>query len=157
MALQQIWDSYGTPFVLLGGKNERDDGVYIERGMPDGSVLSLSGRTTLRETAAIIKNADCYLGNVTGMMHMAAALQIPLITIFREAKIRAAAPPGIFSESTRFAPWQVKAVVLQPERAAGECMHTVVYGGCRENTAHCIAQVTPAEIVAAYERLRGRL
>ena len=157
VALQQIWDAYGTPFVLLGGKNERDDGVYIERGMPDGSVLSLSGRTTLRETAAIIKNADCYLGNVTGMMHMAAALQTPLITIFREAKIRAAAPPGIFSESTRFAPWQAKAVVLQPERAAGECMHTVVYGGCKENAAHCIAQVTPAEIVAAYERLRGRL
>ena len=157
VALQKIRDAYGTRFVLLGGKSEEDDGAYIEKAMPDGSVLSLTGCTTLRETAAIIKNADCYLGNVTGMMHMAAALQTPLITIFREAKIRAAAPPGIFSESTRFAPWQAKAVVLQPKRAAGECMHTVVYGGCKENTAHCIAQVTPAEIVAAYERLRGRL
>ena len=157
VAMQQIRDAYGTQFVLLGGKSEADDGKYIEKTMPDGSVLSLAGRTTLRETAAIIKSADCYLGNVTGMMHMAAALQTPLITIFREAKMRAAAPLGIFSESTRFAPWQADAVVLQPERAAEECMQTVVYGGCRENKAHCIAQITPAEIVAAYMRLRERL
>ena len=157
VAMQQIRETDGAQFVLLGGKSEADDGNYIEKAMPDGGVLSLAGRTTLRETAAIIKSADCYLGNVTGMMHMAAALQTPLITIFREAKMRAAAPPGIFSESTRFAPWQADAVVLQPERAAGACMQTVVYGGCRENKAHCIAQITPAEIVAAYMRLRERL
>ena len=158
VALQKIWEAYGTPFVLLGGKSEAADGNCIETAMPDGSVLSLAGRTTLRETAAIIRSAVCYMGNDTGMMHMAAALQVPLIAIFREAKIRAAESPGIFSEITRFAPWQVKAVViLQPERAAGACMHTVVYGGCKENKAHCIAQITPAEIVEAYRRLRGKV
>ncbi len=158
VALQQIWEAYGTPLVLLGGMREADDGAYIENIMPDGSVLSLAGRASLRETAAIIKSADCYLGNDTGMMHMAAALQTPLIAIFREAKIRAAESPGIFSEITRFAPWQADAVViLQPERAAGECMRTVVYGGCKENKAHCIAQITPAEIVEAYRQLRGKL
>ena len=90
-------------------------------------------------------------------MHMAAAFDTPLITLYREAKNRAPASAGLFSESTRFAPWQARAVVLQPVTAKGDCLHTVVYGGCKENYAHCIAQITPQEIVAAFDYMAENL
>ena len=156
-AMTQIYEKYRMPFVICGGRSEAADGAYIQQRMPQGSVLNLAGKTTLRETAALIKGAYCYLGNVTGAMHMAAALDTPLVTLYREAKNRAVAPAGLYSESTRFAPWQAKAVVLQPEIAKDDCLHTVVYGGCKENYAHCIAQITPQEIVAAFDYMAENL
>lgn len=156
-AMTQIYEKYRMPFIICGGRSEAADGAYIQQRMPQGSVLNLAGKTTLRETAALIKGAYCYLGNVTGAMHMAAALDTPLVTLYREAKNRAVAPAGLYSESTRFAPWQAKAVVLQPEIAKDDCLHTVVYGGCKENYAHCIAQITPQEIVAAFDYMAENL
>ena len=156
-AMTQIYEKYRMPFIICGGRSEAADGAYIQQRMPQGSVLNLAGKTTLRETAALIKGAYCYLGNVTGAMHMAAALDTPLVTLYREAKNRAVAPAGLYSESTRFAPWQAKAVVLQPEIAKDDCLHTVVYGGCKENYAHCIAQITPQEIVAAFNYMAENL
>ena len=156
-AMTQIYEKYRMPFVICGGRSEAADGAYIQQRMPQGSVLNLAGKTTLRETAALIKGAYCYLGNVTGAMHMAAALDTPLVTLYREAKNRAVAPAGLYSESTRFAPWQAKAVVLQPEIAKDDCLHTVVYGGCKKNYAHCIAQITPQEIVAAFNYMAENL
>ncbi len=151
MAMTAIYQKYRIPFVICGGGSEAADGTYLTEKMPSGSVVNIVGRTNLRETAALIDDAYCYLGNVTGAMHMAAALKTPLITLYREAKERADAPAGVFSESTRFAPWQAKALVLQPDRAKDECLHTVTYGGCKEEYAHCIAQITPQEIVAAFD------
>ena len=156
-AMTQIYDKYKLPFVICGGKSEASDGAYIQQRMPQGSILNLAGKTTLRETAALIKRAYCYLGNDTGAMHMAAALGTPLIVLYREANNRAAAPAGVFSESTRFAPWLAKAVVLQPAKAKGDCLHTVVYGGCKEDYAHCIAQITPREIVEAFDYMTANL
>ena len=150
LAMREIYARYQLPFVICGGLGEKKDGEWLAAQMPAGSLLNLAGKTSLRETAALIAGAYCYLGNVTGMMHMAAAAHTPLITLFREAQVRAEAPAGVFSESTRFAPWQARAVVLQPDRAQGDCLHTVTYGGCKEEYPHCIAQIAPQEIVQAF-------
>lgn len=151
-AMAQIYRKYHLPFVICGGGDEAEDGAYLASRMESGSVFNLAGRTNLRETAALIDDAYCYLGNVTGAMHMAAALHTPLITLFREAQERAAAPIGVFSESTRFAPWQAKvAIVLQPDKAQGDCLHTPIYGGCKEDFAHCIASITPEKIMTAFD------
>lgn len=150
IAIREIYDRYRLPFVICGGRGERDDGDALAAQMPQGTVINLAGKASLRETAALIAEAYCYLGNVTGAMHMAAAVHTPIITLFREAQVRAEAPAGVFSESTRFAPWQAQAVILQPDKAQGECLHTVVYGGCKEEYAHCIARIAPQEIVQAF-------
>lgn len=150
LAMREIYDRYQLPFVICGGPGEKEDGDFLTAQMPAGSLFNLAGKTSLRETTALIAGAYCYMGNVTGAMHMAAAVHTPLITLFREAQVRAEAPAGVFSESTRFAPWQAKAVILQPDKAQGDCLHTVVYGGCKEDYPHCIAQITPQEIVQAF-------
>ena len=156
-AITKIYEKYRLPFIICGGKSEADDGAYIQQRMPKGSVLNFAGKTTLRETAALIKRAYCYLGNDTGAMHMAAAFGTPLIALYREAKNRALAPAGLFSETTRFAPWQARAVVLQPAKAKGECLNSIIYGGCKERYAHCIAQIAPKEIVAAFDYMAENL
>ncbi len=150
VALTDIYAQYHIPFAVCGGKAEEEDGKYLQQNLPGGCIINMTG-ISLRETAAVIKNSRLYLGNVTGLMHMAAAAGRPVITLFREAKERPQAPAGIFSESTRFAPWQAEAIVLQPAKTVGKCGDSVIYGGCHAEEAHCIAAISPQEIVKAFQ------
>ena len=141
-------------FVIVGGKSEINDANFIEQNLPPGRVLNLAGKTNLRETMALVKQVDFYLGNVTGVMHMAAAAQIPCLMIYREApEIDIILLRG--SEFERFAPWQTKAIVLRPARRLGDCANLPpVYGGCRHREPHCITQITPQQIVDGFEKLQ---
>lgn len=151
-----LYNRYGFPFVICGGEDERQDGEVLSAQFNNEVVINLAGRTTLRGTGAIIACSMCYLGNVTGMMHMAAALAVPLVCLFREAKMRAAAPEGVFSEYIRFAPWHSPSIALRPEQAVDECAKTPIYGGCVcRDRAHCLATIDPHDIVKAVTNILG--
>lgn len=53
----------------------------ITQGMGE-RVVNLAGKTTLRELLALIEACDAFLSNDSGPMHIAAALQVPLIALF---------------------------------------------------------------------------
>ena len=140
-------------FIVIGGKAEAEDAEKFQNSLPYDCVLNLVEKTTLRETMAVIAQADMFIGNDTGVMHMAAAAKVPIIAVYRQPKDKDHVVPGVFSEFERFAPWQALAVVLRPEHTLGDCKNAMVYGGCKEPNAHCINQVKPEEVVEAFEKL----
>ena len=141
-------------FVIIGGKSEADDANFIEQNLPQGKVLNLAGKTTLRETEAVIAQMDYYIGNDSGVMHMAAAAKVPVLTIYREAVDRENVAPSAFSEYLNFPPWQTKSVVLRPEHPLGDCATLPpCYGHCHHKEAHCITQITPQQIIDDFEKL----
>lgn len=48
----------------------------------DNKAISLAGKTTLRELIALTSACQCFLTNDSGPMHIAAALNTPLVAIF---------------------------------------------------------------------------
>lgn len=143
-------------FVIVGGQAELDDANFIEKNLPSGKVLNLVGKTTLRETEAIISQTDFYLGNDSGVMHMAAAEKIPCLVLYREAADREDFLPGVLSEFARFPPWQTKSVILRPDRQLEECAKKPpIHGWCHANEPHCITQIKPQEIIEGFEILEG--
>ena len=142
-------------FVIVGGETEKEDGEYLDANLPAGVAINLAGKTTLRESFAIVSLASLYLGNVTGMMHAAAAAETPIIALYREAEDRESMAAGIFGEYARFSPWKVRAEIIRPKHALGECVNALIHGGCKEKFPHCIAQITPEEIVDAFGRISG--
>ena len=140
-----------TRFVILGGKDESRDGEWLAKHLPAGTAINFAGITSLRESAAVLSMARMYIGNITGLMHMAAAVGIPLIALYREAVDCTPRIPGIFSELTRFAPWDANAIILQPEHAIGDCAKALLYGGCAAPKAHCIKGIRPEDIVRAFD------
>ena len=157
-AVKLIAKRYGKDirFVILGGQSEAADGEYLARNLPEDAVINLVKKTTLCESLAIISLASLYLGNDTGLMHAAAAVGTPIVALYREAVDKENVAPGLVSEYARFAPWKARAIVLRPKHALGECANKMlVYGGCDEPFPHCITQITPAEIAAAFEKIAG--
>ena len=141
-------------FIIVGGREEFDDAKFIEQNLPVGKVLNLVGKITLRQCEALTSQADFYIGNDTGNMHMAAAAQVPVLIINREAQDRENILPALFSPFSRFAPWQTKKVILRPAHPLDDCATLPpVYGHCHHREPHCITQITPQEIIAGFETL----
>lgn len=76
--------SLTTPLVLVGGKEER---------LPEPLGIDLTGRTNLAELAAVIARAELAIGNDTGPMHLAAALDVPSVVLFSGASDPALTAP----------------------------------------------------------------
>ncbi len=145
-------------FVVLGAASEREDAAYLAAHLPSDRLLNLTEQTTLRESAAVATETVLYLGNDTGLMHMAAAAGKPIIMPHIEALDRVMKCPGLYSAFARFSPWRTPSIILRPEHALGECGRHLYYGGCREKkVAHCITQIEPAAIVQAFDAMLRKI
>jgi len=69
------------PIVLIGGKEDADLGIEIEK-MDAERVFNAAGKMSLNESAALLKRATAVITHDTGMMHIAAAFQKKIISIW---------------------------------------------------------------------------
>ena len=150
VAFKQIINK-GASLVIFGGQSELDDAKFLEDNLPEEFVKNLvSENINWRVTMAAISQSDLYLGNDTGTQHVAAALEKPVIVLSRVARDIKDFFKSL-NESERYRPWGTDAIVLQPEHQLEECRANPVYQGCTADKAHCIAQIEPDEIVAAFD------
>jgi len=69
------------PVILLGGKDEFDEGEKI-LSESKGNVLNYAGKITLSQSASLVRNAKVVLSNDTGLMHIAAAFRKKILSIW---------------------------------------------------------------------------
>lgn len=67
--------------ILLGGQADIQASEAIEKS-DSNKIINFCGKTNIMKSAFIIKKAKCVITNDTGMMHIAAALQRPIISIW---------------------------------------------------------------------------
>lgn len=72
---------YPNKVVLIGGKTDVERGKQIV-AMSQGNVLNACGQLSLRQSALALWHSDFVIANDTGMMHIAAALRKPLVSIW---------------------------------------------------------------------------
>jgi ADP-heptose:LPS heptosyltransferase len=70
----------------------------MRQTMPHVPVVDLTGETTLRETMGVLTHLSLFVGNDTGVNHIAASLGVPTVSLFgptRADKWGHAGPTGI--------------------------------------------------------------
>ncbi len=77
----EICQQITQPIVLLGGKAEVADGELIAE-QAGGHVTNLCGKLSLQESAEVIRGATLVITHDTGMMHIAAAFQQKILSIW---------------------------------------------------------------------------
>lgn len=70
-----------VPAVVLAGAGDAPLAAAVEAAS-GGFARSLAGETSLKEMAAILRDARFLLSTDTGPMHMAAALDVPVFAVF---------------------------------------------------------------------------
>ncbi len=131
-----LQDFDGFRFVILGDKDAEGYAGEICSGLPE-RCWNLAGRTTIRQTAAIIRRCCLYLGPDSAGAHIACAVGVPGVVILGG---------GHFG---RFMPYSPLTSVV--------CLPLECYGcnwGCRYEKPHCVKDVA-VEVVA--EALRQSL
>jgi heptosyltransferase-2 len=71
----------GAGIVLLGGPGEEEAARAMRRAMR-GPAVDLTGVTSLRETMGVLSHLALFVGNDTGVNHIAAAMGVPTVALF---------------------------------------------------------------------------
>jgi heptosyltransferase-2 len=74
-------ERWNAKVLLFGSSGERDIGLSISQRMHHAPI-NLCGLTTLGQAMALIKRCNLFLTNDSGLMHIAAAFDVPLVAIF---------------------------------------------------------------------------
>ena len=130
-----VWavQKFDARIVVLGGSVETALGKKLVPGAREDSINDLTGRTTLRQAAAVLARSALFIGNDTGLKHIAAAMGVRVVEISRFPKNGA---PMHRQSPFRFRAWGVESIVLQPEQAPPPCGDN-----CMARKAHCILGV----------------
>lgn len=79
----ELIDKIPFNIVLIGGKSEQNDGVWIEKNLTNSKrLLNLCGKLSINQSAAIIKKSEWVITHDTGMMHIACAYQKKMIVLW---------------------------------------------------------------------------
>jgi lipopolysaccharide heptosyltransferase II len=129
-------------FAILGGGDDQSLGESISRAAPE-RCLNLAGQTSLPEMIEWLRRCDLLVTNDTGPAHAAAALGIPVISLFGPTEPRRTGPYG-----------QLQRVIQHPLPCAPCLKSRCVW----PQPGECLTAITPAAVATRVraELLRGR-
>lgn len=91
----------GAPIVLLGGPGEEAMAAEVARGLAGAEVINAVGKLDLLATAALVARARLYIGNDSGLMHIAAATGVRTLGLFGPSPENIYGPWGDKTQSIR--------------------------------------------------------
>lgn len=80
--------------VILASAEQRDRVQLLAQALPESRVFNLSGQTDLPTAYALLERAQLFVGNDSGLLHMAAAAKIPCVGIYGPSNDKIYAPQG---------------------------------------------------------------
>lgn len=78
----EILDGIKQPVVLLGGKMDQDKAKEIIKGLPNSKIIDTCGKYSISQSASIVKGASVLITHDTGLMHIASAFDVPIVSIW---------------------------------------------------------------------------
>ncbi len=80
--LTEIIDKINLPILLVGGPDDQNTGNSLINQFPDKKIFNACGQHTLGQSADLVRKSAVLLTNDTGMMHIAACFQIPIVSVW---------------------------------------------------------------------------
>ena len=95
----ELQERFGLQAVILGAKGDIPGFEPFRQLFPKGS-CDLVGKCSIRTTQAVLRRSTFFLGNDSGVMHLAAAAGLPLLALYGP------------TSPARFGPWGEKTAVI---------------------------------------------
>lgn len=140
-------------FVVLGGPDDKEVSEELAEAIGDHAI-SAAGKCSFRESSALMEKLGGYIGNDTGLMHIAAAAKLPILQV---NCFPANLPMTPVSIPVRFAPYKVPSVTVFPAEALDGCDDLLAYGCKHINETHCIASIKVETVLQGYSMLKHRI
>jgi len=118
--------------ILIGGPKDKTLGQVIKLAVP--GVINLIGTTDLCQSTVLIKNMDLLVTNDSAPLHLASALQTPVVALF-----------GPTVKDFGFTPYQIPHQVMERSLSCRPCSRHGSYK-CPIGTHECLKEI-PAQQV----------
>jgi len=127
----RLTEQYHVHCVFVG--EEKDMALFEKiKGLCRNSLIDLVGKAPLPVIPALLEKYSLFITNDSGLMHVAAAMDTPLVAIFGPTDWR------------RTAPWSRRATLIRKSQDHEPCMKP----NCSRNFA-CMAEITPEDVLSA--------
>jgi heptosyltransferase-2 len=134
----------GLPVVLLGSSAERSVNARAAALAAKALALDLAGETSLPEALGVLAQARLFLGNDSGLAHLAVAAGTPAVVVFGSTDPDATRP----WDGPRRDGRPVRLALVRRRTLCAPCRFEV----CPIDHA-CMSGVSPADVLAAVERV----
>jgi ADP-heptose:LPS heptosyltransferase len=135
---QRLVTDTGATIVLTGSAADRPLVDLVTKRLPRGRIIDVAGRIDLLTLAGVLEQLDLLITGDTGPMHLAAAVDTPVVAVFGPSDPARYGPRGRYDRVVRVdlpcAP--CNRIRLPPERCVG-------------HIPDCLALVTTDRVVAA--------
>lgn len=141
--IAKLHSAYRARILVFGGPDELDLSHAIARKAqtPALAVTDL----TLGQTTALIQKCRLFVGNDSGLMHLAVAMDTPCIGIFGP------------SDPTRVAPYGLGSRVVRKELSCSPCAHALHNLGspfkCIHGRQICLQELSVSEVLTGIRQI----
>jgi heptosyltransferase-2 len=136
-----LQEKYGVRVIVLGGKRDIPLSDYFTENInPDP--VTVVGKTSLRETMAILSRCSLLLCNDSGIMHLGAALNLPLIALFGP------------QSPVKFGPWGENCEIIYKNFPCSPCKQKF-FEECEPSERmkpHCMEHITVGDVIDIVEK-----
>jgi heptosyltransferase-2 len=135
---------YDTRILIFGGKRDTTHIEYLKEKISPEPVMVV-GTTTLRESMAILGRCSLLVCNDSGIMHLATAMQIPLVAMFGP------------QSPAKFGPWGEKCRVIYKSFPCSPCKQKF-FRECKPSdrmSPACVEAIHVAEVMEEIEKFGG--
>lgn len=133
---------YRAQIVLVGAPADGADAVQAQM---TGPARNTAGQTTLPQLAALLAQCDLFLGADSGVMHVAASVDLPVVALFGP------------SNHLAWGPWtpENRSAVVRLGLRCSPCSYVTHSVGQRNGCWHrsCLADLQPEQVLAAVAEL----
>ena len=119
--------------LVLGGEYDLDFAHEVLDGL-ECPVVNLVGKLTLRQMAALLKHCQVFVGCDSGASHVAAAVGVPVVSLFSAA-----------NEVEVWKPWGDNVKVLTRHPTCSPCRSHLC---TRTDGYFCMAEIKPEDVIA---------
>jgi lipopolysaccharide heptosyltransferase II len=141
--IKLILKSQEIKIILFGGPGDLDvsqkiTSALVEEKINTKNLLDIIGKTSLTETAALMRKCALIISPDSGPLHIAAASGAKVIALFGPTPAKRFAPKDAF--------------IFQKENPVQNCPCYDIYGNYKKcTTADCMLKITPEDV---YKKIR---
>lgn len=127
--LRFFQENFGFRIIELGAKDCQ----------PLGLDMNLINQTSIKQAAAILKNCDLFLGVDSGLLHVAAAVNTPIVAVFG------------CTDPDKVLPFETISLGIQSQGKCTGCRHWPpfprTFTRCSKERIFCLEEISRAEVI----------
>jgi heptosyltransferase II len=134
--INRLIEEFSFKVILIGDKHDIPVNEYVSSRVKH-PVLDLTAKTTLAQTACLIKISELIITGDSACLHLAGYLEKPAVAIFGP------------TDDAKYGPWSDKAIVVKKEIFCRPCQKAQ----CRFKTLECMHLVKVEDVLRAVNDL----